>query len=49
MGDGCGLNTDGERFDGDGLADPAMVVNNNWTVWFSLGGYLPQGPFQFVP
>jgi len=36
-------------FDGDGLADPAMVINNHWTFWFSKGGYMPSGPYPFVP
>ena len=34
-------------FDGDGLADPAMVANGGWTLWLSSGGYLPWGPYIF--
>ena len=34
--------------DGDGRADPAMVVNTLWYIWFSGAGYqLCGGPWNF--
>ncbi|MFA7158467.1 MAG: hypothetical protein WC299_04120 [Kiritimatiellia bacterium] len=35
-------------FDGDRLADPALVTSNGWHVWFSRGSYARQGPFALT-
>lgn len=34
-------------FDSDRRADPTLVTNGNWWVWFSGNGYQHAGPFAF--
>jgi len=31
--------------DGDGLADPIVIVGSEWYVWFSSAGYQRFGPY----